>query len=374
MSNIEKLAAAAAKRAKKHRVAKKAIEGYAIPDWPNLRTDNPDYKTLYRAALNYANYAYTDKDLFDMGMKWLKDRKVYKLGMEHTSISGIIQLGKMAWIEKNKGEFSPESEAYRTNFVKAIGDRVKGYAEPKEIKPKVVTVQDRIRQATSDFIAEVDEWLDKEDYVQSPAAYLRTKNKAIHANKAREYYKRQFDEMREVISGKDDSLKEGYASFKKPALKKRFDFLERILTDLAAYAKVKVSTRKPRKTKVKTAAQLVSKVKYKQKDDTFKLTSIAPENVIGAKTFYVFNSKYRTLGMYVAADEIKGLSIKGATIQGFDEAKSIKKKLRKPERWLPVVLTGGKVALRHLFEEIHAVASTLNGRINPETVLLRTLK
>ena len=65
---------------------------------------------------------------------------------------------------------------------------------------------------------------------------------------------------------------------------------------------------------------------------------------------------------------------KGSSIINFAEAKSVSKKLRKPEVMLPEVLSGGKVFLRNVIESIRAVESQLNGRINADTILLRIIK
>jgi hypothetical protein len=54
--------------------------------------------------------------------------------------------------------------------------------------------------------------------------------------------------------------------------------------------------------------------------------------------------------------------------------KSTQKKLRKPEVTLPEVLKGGKVYLRTALDDIKAVAATLNGRLNTDTILLRIIK
>ena len=66
-----------------------------------------------------------------------------------------------------------------------------------------------------------------------------------------------------------------------------------------------------------------------------------------------------------------GLSVKGTTIIGFDTTQSIQKTLRKPEEKLKEFKDAGKVKLRTYLEDINAVDIKLNGRINPDTVLLK---
>lgn len=53
---------------------------------------------------------------------------------------------------------------------------------------------------------------------------------------------------------------------------------------------------------------------------------------------------------------------------------SFPKKLRKPEKVLPAVAHGGKVALRSVLDDVNAAASPLTGHVNADTILLRTVK
>jgi len=65
------------------------------------------------------------------------------------------------------------------------------------------------------------------------------------------------------------------------------------------------------------------------------------------------------------------LSVKGTTIIGFDENLSIQKTLREPADQLKEFKSAGKVALRKFLDEINTTDIKLNGRCNPDTVLLK---
>jgi hypothetical protein len=133
------------------------------------------------------------------------------------------------------------------------------------------------------------------------------------------------------------------------------------------------TNRKPRKRKQKSPDQLVSKMKYLDKFEELKLESIQPKDIIGSLQLWVYNTKTRKLGCYVA-DDAGGLSVKGSSLLNFTESKSVNKKLRKPEATLPEILKGGKVYLRNALDNIKAVATPLTGRINSDTILLRIVK
>ena len=68
-----------------------------------------------------------------------------------------------------------------------------------------------------------------------------------------------------------------------------------------------------------------------------------------------------------------GLSVKGTTIIGFNETESIQKTLRKPADQIKEFKSAGKVKLRTFLDEIKTTDTKLNGRCNPETVLLKVV-
>jgi hypothetical protein len=131
--------------------------------------------------------------------------------------------------------------------------------------------------------------------------------------------------------------------------------------------------RKPRRKKVKTAAQLLKLFVYQKSDEELKFNSIEPEHIIDSTQLWVFNTKTRKLGVYYS-QEGKTLSVSRKSIINYDEKISIQKKIRKPKEIVPQILTAGKVALKHVMEKIRAVESPIKSRINETVLLLRALK
>jgi hypothetical protein len=136
---------------------------------------------------------------------------------------------------------------------------------------------------------------------------------------------------------------------------------------LAQEAKV---NRKPKARKAQPKEKVVAKMKYKKSDEPLKLVSVNPADIIGSKELWIFNTKTRKLGRYVA-DEYKDLGVKGTTITGFNATTSVCKTLRKPEDKLKEFKAAGKVQLRKFLDGINATDTMMNGRINEETILLR---
>jgi hypothetical protein len=97
---------------------------------------------------------------------------------------------------------------------------------------------------------------------------------------------------------------------------------------------------------------------------------VNPTDIIGAGELWVYNTKNRKLGRYVAA-EFNTLGVKGTSLTGFDEFKSIQKTIRKPEEKLKEFKAAGKVQLRKFLDDINATDTKMNGRLNEETILLK---
>jgi hypothetical protein len=195
--------------------------------------------------------------------------------------------------------------------------------------------------------------------------------KAAHARIIRDYYARDLAELNELASGNaDEQLKEGYKHRSRKQIKAFIAFLQEIESACNMLMQEAKVNKKPRKTKAVSKDKLVAKLKYKKTDEPLKLVSVNPADIVGAQELWIYNSKTRKLGKYVA-EEFKELGIKGTTITGFSEMKSVQKTLRKPADQLKEFKAAGKVALRKFLEDINAVDTKMNGRINEETILLK---
>ena len=116
-----------------------------------------------------------------------------------------------------------------------------------------------------------------------------------------------------------------------------------------------------------SATRLVKSLKYQQEFSELKLVSINPEKIIGANTLWVYNTRYKTLGVYHAVNTVRGLSVKGCTIQHFDESESVQKTVRKPKEALNVL---NKRSLKAMLKNMKTKEQILTGRINAQTILL----
>jgi hypothetical protein len=243
----------------------------------------------------------------------------------------------------------------------------------------VVSIQDHIKRKAGECIGELEGQIDELITTKfaadvSPYGLMNTLEiKGAHAKFVIDHFKTRRAEYDEVLTTTDPDVKEAYSNFTKVQLKKLVAYCDQVIIDGMRLAGDAVKSRKPRKRKAKSPDQLVSKINYAKDFAELKLVSVDPKTIVGANQLWVYNTKTRKLGCYNAEDAA-GLSIKGSTLQNFAESKSIQKTLRKPAVTLPEVLKGGKVALRNVLTEIRAAEGVLTGRINNDTILLRTIK
>ena len=251
-----------------------------------------------------------------------------------------------------------------------------------EVKKDVYTpsIQERLREVSLGMTEEIEtaiEAFQTDPETFDPKAFkvlnlLKAKQaKAAHARIIRDFYSRNLTELLELSSGKaDEQLREAYSHRSKKQIKSFIAFLQEIESACNMLMQEAKVNKKPRAKKAVSKDKIIAKLKYKKSDEPLKLVSVNPADIIGAQELWIFNSKTRKLGKYVAA-EFQELGIKGTTITGFSEMKSVQKTLRKPAEQLKAFKEAGKVVLRKFLEEINAVDTKMNGRINEDIMLLK---
>lgn len=163
---------------------------------------------------------------------------------------------------------------------------------------------------------------------------------------------------------------EGYEHLSKTQKRSYLFVLDKIVHGMQLFlssGKAK-KTRKPRKKKVKSAAQLTAKVQYLKEDTTLKITSIEPTKIVGAKEVWLFNVRYSKLIHLVASDK---LSVKGTSVIDYDPKASKTKILRKPEKNLKPLMDLGKATLLKEFGKLKTREQEANGRMGKDTLILR---
>ena len=207
----------------------------------------------------------------------------------------------------------------------------------KKSRPKI-SIQDRLQGKVEDYISaiegQVDDFIDS-DYKIKYDAYnhlLEIGCKAAHARKMRPFYVDCFNELVDVYNKDDEYYVEAWSHLKPKYHKLMMDFYGIIVDDLDRIIKNSTAQRKPRKKKTLSAARLIKNLKYQQEFSKLKLVSVNPEKIIGATELWVFNTRYNRLGVYRAVNSVRGFSVKGCTIEHYDENESVQKTARNQKR------------------------------------------
>lgn len=307
-------------------------------------------------------YAYMQDDRYSQDdIASVKKVKEYQVGFSLLSCLLLLK----------QGFFRDESLRYIENKIKELISLGSKVIEEKKLddKPKR-SIQDAMKDQLSTILGDLQGMED--DQTGNVLAWLRDKNvPKVHIQKIIEFFTPRLEEIQAAIAKKDKQLVEAYSSYSKKDLKAKLSWYESLLEDLGAYARVKQAQRKVRVKKPKAPQKVVAKLKYLSYDEDTKITSIKPETIIGATALFVYNTKYRKLGVYYASEMDKSLTVKGSTILGFDPKTSVSKTLRKPPEQLKDFLNGGKVLQKNFLKNIKAKESPLLGRVNKDCLLLK---
>ena len=365
-------------------MANPGVDVKYIGDEPSFQNfamlDELNQRIAISKAFNWYSYFYGNTEAKEFILTYSKS-----IGRTKDELNAIKALPDSAfnrqagWIARMMNRGLEPNERLKTYFITHYKTLL---ASTKKIvvvdttpSAPIVNVQQRIADKAAEHAGEIEGMLDDFmlDGCKTPFsvdAYLKSNNvTATVANKICEKFIPKAKEIATALTDKE--LAEGYTNFTKVQLKRYRDMLDAIVSECNAFSQQNKPIRKLRKKKEKSPEVLVAKMKYMKEQGLLK--SIPPEKVIGANQLWVYNTKTKVLAVY-HSDNAKGFTVKGSTLQNFDEKLSIGKRLRKPEKTLLTVLESGKIKLRKIMEELTTMQLNLTGRINDDTILLRVEK
>ena len=348
-----------------------------------------EFDTQLRTSFRYYNYFYSNRELRPEFNSWLSKSDLVDADTLRAYLKSPDSLTPItvAALVRAHRQGMPMRDRFRDHIKKTvlgIVNRAELGTAPSEVekeKPKTVvkqpTIQDRLREIAEGYIAHIETF---EDQLETEAVtfdaygYFHEKTATQGAVVAvGKFFRPHFEEITAAAGGEDEQLKEGYSKWNRARFKRYIAFYTALFADIERYQQHKTVVRKPRVKRAPSKEKLVARVKYMKQDAALKLTSINPADIIGAAQLWVFNTRTRKLGVYVA-DTLQGpLSIKGTSIVGFDETASINKTVRKPADTLRDFFKATKPALKKFLGTIKSTESKLTGRLSEDTVLLKVL-
>ena len=366
------------------------------PKWDNVDAMNDDeFSRHFRISMDWYRLESSGKDLKPKVITWMaandftkeqialfKKTKDWRCNLT----VGALVANMLKGMPDSRPGFNEgrSTSKYIKDSIAKILEEGKNDVEEEEDTTKPVipaaTIQDRLRETAGKMSEEIDYALD--EFSINPDAFdpkaikvlnlLKAKEaKAAHARFIKGFYVKTYEELQEAAEGQCEQLKEAYSHLSKAQLKKLIAFYHEIISACDMLGQEAKVNRKPRAKKAQPKEKIVAKLKYAKTNEQLKLVSINPVDIIGAKELWVYNTKSRKIGKYVASEYLE-LGVKGTSITGFNENLSVQKTLRKPEEQLKEFKAAGKVQLRKFLDDIRAVDIKLNGRINEDIILLRT--
>jgi len=341
--------------------------------------DGPVLRTELARALTWYNYMCDYDEAREYIIDYLKSVKKDQLIKKIKRVPNNRLPTTAAWVfrlsmrgAKLEGDSVEQAMTLLQNSFKYMEEEKK---EEETIVIEKPTIQDRIADKMSEYIGDIENIIDNPPADFSMYKHLvSTEFPAKLTTKVAEYYKPMVVELAEAVLGKDEQVREGYKSFTKAQLKERLALYTMIVDDCERYSGNIKKSRAPRKSKPITAEKKLKHFKYLKEDNALKLKSVNPETILGAQELWTYNNKYKTLTVFRARGPA-GLDVNRMSIIGFDVESSTSKRIgRKTEDVLNRVLTGGKIVLRKIFDEITSEAAEVNERLNNNVILLKTVR
>lgn len=247
-------------------------------------------------------------------------------------------------------------------------DEINSYGETKEA-PKVVKPKQTSVPVQEDVLSYIDLLIQKSTTaVVDEDVYSFLMEKNVTKTQVEELiseYKSTYNELLNLDT--DESIQECYADYTPKQRRNIQTFFKNLYAQFEQYKKIK-QTRKKAKTKPRkqNKEKLIAKLRYMKESPEYRIASVDPMKLIGAKTVVLFNNKTRDVSILYAEEQ--GISVKGTTLFGFDKEKSMTKRLRKPN---DVLSHGVKAGLENAFSAAKTVSKPANGRMNENIIIVK---
>lgn len=350
------------------------------PVWDDIAEMSNDVLTK---ALNWYNYMGGIKEARKYLVEYVKSigDKQYIAAIRSAPDSKITTTA--GWLARMHMQGAPlEQQSY--DFIDEHLEPLLQYHQNKheaikEENPK--SIQQRLAEKANDMIGELEYLID--DFILSGYtlpfnAYdtlVQLEAKGKHSEHIAKHFVLRLDEVKAAIDKTDPDCVEAYKGFKvaeKKALYKQY----KDIVDSAN--KIVQNANKTRKTRVKRVKgkdpnKVVSKLKYLERFDDLKLVSVHPAKIVGAAVVWLYNSKNKTLHMYMAAPG-KTLTVSRSSIRDFDPEKSGIIRVGKQLKILENIQNNSKLQAVKAVQNNKSKLNKGTGRVNEHMIILKVSK
>jgi len=345
-----------------------------LVNWKYLGEEpkNVTTKVELLRALTWYNYMTENEEARQYIKDYFKTDKLMQKIVDRIPESKIpLTAAWLCRIATNQNRDLEPNEWVRVNndIKVAVGYYVE--EKPKKVVDKP-SIQERVKDRLSDIIGDIEVLIDSNTPFSLYDWLKKNEIPAMYANKIGDYYGPIWGEL--TMAQTDPAIAEGYKHLTAKQLKEKIAFYLNLLNDCERYGDNTKKARAPRKKKAPSTEKLLKFFTYQKESNEYKLQSVDPATIIGAQELWTFDSKYNKLTVFRARGPA-GLSISRTAISGFDVDSSLTKRIgRNTEETLKKVLSGGKITLRKLMDEIKSEPTAFTDRINKTSILLKVVR
>lgn len=350
------------------------------PAWEKQPRDGVRVSTLAHAFTWY-RYYFTNKEAKEMLLQWLQFNARDKDAKAIRPVSDEFYPLTHCWLARMNlmGLLLKESESKALEAAIEALKSLNPATQVAESEEKRVTIQDRLFEKAKDALNGIDSLYDQmlSNGVKltadiKPIDVLRSINVAPQfISTIADEWSLQLAEFKVAYAGEDEYVAESYSAYSKIQLRTLIKFAELVIADCHSYGQVKKTERKPRAKKAASPEKIALKFKFQKEIPELKIKSEPASKMVAAQEAWLYDVSKRKI-IHVVADANAGsLTIKGASVVGFDATQTVQKTIRKPEEMLAKFSKEGKPALRKVFKEIKTTETKWTGRSNENLVILR---
>lgn len=368
------------------KLAEESNIGRETIDWSSVKPE--EYRKNILETLRHYGYFYEKKSYVSWSIEWIKanrpsDLKAFKASEDwrvSATLAGLMKMQLMgAELEQSDIDFIESSVARilqigKMNIENTV-EEVEEDKEPVKRKNPSELLKEKTLNITGEIEGFIDDYLDGTlDKKFSLYTHLKTIDAAAQTGRdVAKFYREMEAELIELTVNKDAELVEGYNNLSTREQKGLLKLISGFVSDGEKYVLSKKANRKPRAKKATPATKQVAKVVYQKECADFKISSTSPAYIVGATEVYLFNTKTRVI-KYLVTDNKDGFIVSGTTVKNYDEELSFKKKLRKPEETIDSINKVTKLRALKALKALKTKASSTDGRINADTVILKVNK
>jgi len=362
---------------------------------PNFQDNQPTEENRLRVltdTYNWYSRFCTHKDAKQFLIRYLEDNKtdknIVRLVRKSPDNRMVTTAGWAARCATRGLILTEKQKAYIQECVDTLVNLAKaGVKDEVEnegavvIRERKANIQEVMRECANEALSEAeaifDEFIDQGcpknfDLNKRVISALSERNiLPQHVTPAIKYWQDILAEYNEAISGKNTDLNENFQNYSKMQMRYTVNLIEAIISELNGYINIKQATKKVRLKKPVPVEKIVSKVKYMKKHESLGVTSVSPTKLHQATEAFLFDVKKRKVIWLVADEYSKCLTIKGNSVLGFDQKKSMSKTVRKPEDFMKKFMDANRPNTRKMISDIKAVQAVPNGRFNENMLILK---